>query len=61
MREDDMRTLITRAGLDIQHKCSGCGCLLMAYGRKPSDNWSCPQCKVPGKNIAIKYEESHAN
>jgi hypothetical protein len=58
---DDMRTLITRAELGEQHRCSGCGCLLVAYGREPSDRWSCPACALPGKTVALKYDGETAD
>ncbi len=58
---DDMRTLITRAGLDVQHRCSGCGCLLNAYGRQTKNSWSCPECALPGKTIAVKYDARRAD
>jgi hypothetical protein len=54
-KKETLITLVTLAGLDIQHRCSGCGSVLSAYGRKESDQWSCPDCALPGKRIAMKY------
>lgn len=58
--DEPMRTLIVRAGLDIQHRCSGCGCLLEAYGREESADFTCADCAIPGKKTAMKYDSAKA-
>jgi hypothetical protein len=58
--DESMRTLIVRAGLDIQHRCSGCGCLLEAFGRAESAEFTCADCAIPGKRTAMKYDSAKA-
>lgn len=58
--DESMRTLIVRAGLDVQHRCSGCGCLLEAYGRAESADFTCVDCAIPGKRTAMKHDPAKA-
>lgn len=59
--KDEMRTLVTKAALDVQHRCAGCGVLLTAYGREESKAWSCTICVVPGTTVATRYEPEKAD
>lgn len=52
------RSIVIAAGLTERHKCRGCGVLLEAYSREPSNDWSCPDCKIEGTTVAGKANAS---
>lgn len=51
--ERDITTLVAMAGLDVQHRCSGCDTLLDAFGRDNSRRWSCPSCNLSDAIVAM--------
>ena len=53
-----VREIVIAAGLKEQHKCRGCGALLLAYSREPSSDWSCPDCNLEGTMVAGKANAS---